>query len=396
MFFARARKWVCLLLAVAVVSFGDARAEELTQNGKAYLDAVWRVSNVAGFGPLFNNFTGDVYANSIVSSLSVQQVFRGAIPSVSNYSQTAHRQYENGSAGDCTGSNCTPDHKWVTWATPFMQWDVRKRTSVSLGYDTEAKGFATGITRLLGENSIIGLAVGYDKRKQEARDGYLQKIDSDTFHSAIYGGTSFGCFFVDAYAGYSWSSKRSERALPMANSFNNTANFNDSIWSTGFKASYIWILPGDLRIVPAVGLDYSYIHQSSIQEQMGGKTSSNRLFIDSADYHSLQTPVTLAVNKTFASDFLNFGGIASLWTPEVRVGWVPQFGSRHASVNVDAGDGLTFTSKSAKLGGTSNETVGVGLKVQINDRFTFGIDYDYSSGKDYSSDLLTGTFEISF
>jgi outer membrane autotransporter barrel domain len=395
MFFARARKWVCLLLAVAVLSFGDARAEELTQNGRAYLEAVMRASpGVTGSGPLFNNLTGDVYANSIVSSLSVQQVFRGTLPSVSNYSQTAHRQNENGSAGDCTGSNCAPDHKWVTWATPFMQWDVRKRTSVSLGYDTEAKGFATGITRLLGENTIIGLAVGYDKGKQEARDGYLQKIDSDTFHSAIYGGTSVGCFFVDAYAGYSWSSKRSERAVPRSE-LNNAANFNDSIWSTGFKASHIWVLPGDLRIVPAVGLDYRYIHQNSIQEQVRGMLT-NVLFIDSADYHSLQTPVTLAVNKTFASDFLSFGGIASLWTPEVRVGWVPQFGSRHASVNVNADDVVTFTSKSAKLGGTSSETVGAGLKMQLGEMVTFGIDYDYSSGEDYDSHLLTGKFEISF
>ena len=348
---------------------------------------------------------GDLYANAMVSSLSVQRVFRDAIPSFSDYSQTAHRQNDHGAAGFCSAATCDPNHKWITWNTPFLQRDTRERTHHTLGYDLTARGFAAGITRLLGDSAFIGLAAGYDSREQKARDNYFQKLNADTFHSAIYGGAALGHFDVDVYAGYSWSSKRTHRFVPknaIWYSVNNNANFNDGIWSSGIKGSYTWILPSDFRIVSTVGIDYSYLHQNEIQEQVKGTGSHrNRLTIDSADYHSVQTPVTLAINKTFASDFLNLGGIASLWTPEVRAGWIPQFGSKHASVNATTYDVEThtpysFVSQSAAIGGVSHGTVGAGLKIQIKDRFTLGIDYDYRFGKDYRSHVLAGTCGISF
>ena len=148
------RKLFASLLAAVVFAFGIAPAEEASPNAQKAFDAFIDASggsggnlNSASFTDaqrrLENSASSEVYATSMLTSLAVQRVFRNAIPSVSDYSQTAHRQNENSSLGVCTGSICAPEHKWVTWDTPFLQWDTQKRNDGYLGYDLSASGFAT-------------------------------------------------------------------------------------------------------------------------------------------------------------------------------------------------------------------------------------------------------------
>lgn len=365
------------------------------------------------FGILgFNNATAELYANGMLTSLSTQRIFRDTLPSVADYTQTAHRQASENYCGPIAGSICQPGSKWVMWDTPFLQFDTRKSNDGYLGYKYEASGFATGITRLIGEYSAVGLALGYDAREQKGKDGYHQKLKGDAFHAALYGGTNMGAFFFDAYAGFSWTSLRSNRkySYPVGMPVNQDrdtinfmdndlrGNYNDNILSGGLKASYVWALPKETRIIPSIGLDYSRVHINSIQET--GLNAISQLRVDSETYNAVQMPITVAANRTFACDFLSFGGINSLWTPEVRGGWVPQFGKSRAEVTAyeyfpNTNYTGTFNSKSTDIG-DSYGTVGAGLKIQIKDKFIFALDYDYRFGKKYSSHVLTGTYGVSF
>ncbi len=144
-------------------------------------------------GRFYNSASTEFFADNMLTSLAAQREFRNTLPSIRNYSQTAHMR---------SGANfCTPESNWVMWDTPFVTREKRDTNDGYLGYKTDIGGFATGISRLLGESSAIGLAAGYDHRKVSNTDGYYWRGRSDAFHSALYGGTALGCFFFDAYAG---------------------------------------------------------------------------------------------------------------------------------------------------------------------------------------------------
>jgi outer membrane autotransporter barrel domain len=392
------RRLAAILVALTL-SLSMAHAASLTPNAASYAaSAAVNGAAVSSDPWTLNNSTAEIYAAAMHTSISTQRIFREAFPSVADYSQTAHRQSTEENCGLVPGSICAPGKRWVMWDTPWIQKDKRKSKDGYLGYDYESSGFATGFTYLLDDKTEIGFAVGYDYRELEGRDGYYQKVKGDSFHAALYGGKAIGPLFLDAYAGFSWTSQRAKRGY--IDSFNNQAvdtngNYNDTILSAGFKASQVYIVGNDIRITPAIGFDFSRISTNNTTES----GSRGNLQVAGDSYNSFQTPITVAVNKTFQSNFLAFGGVCSLWTPEVRGGYVPQFGSKRSDVsaivyNVDP-QPFAINSQSAKQTG-SYGTVGAGMKIQIKDKFIFGLDYDYRFGSKYDSHVITGTYGVCF
>lgn len=393
------RRFAAILVAVLAHGIGLAQAATLTPNAASYANAAGATN--LGDAWTLNNSTAEVYAAAMQTSISTQRIFREALPSVADYSQTAHRQ-DTGAGENCglvSGSICAPGKRWVMWDTPWIQKDKRKSKDGYLGYDYESSGFATGFTYLLDDKTEIGFAVGYDYRELEGRDGYSQKVKGDSFHAALYGGKAIGAVFFDAYAGFSWTSQRAKREYIdsfTADQVGTNGNYNDTILSAGIKASQVYIVGNDIRITPAVGFDFSRISTNNTTETGSVR---HRLQVAGDNYNSFQTPITVSINKTFQSNFLAFGGICSLWTPEVRGGYIPQFGTKRSEVtaiNYDvAPQPFGFTSQSAKQTG-SYGTVGGGMKIQIKDRFIFGLDYDYRFGSKYDSHVITGTYGVSF
>jgi hypothetical protein len=182
----------------------------------------WGTSGNSGIDVrIENQATGELYADVMQSSVSIQREFRRALPSIYSYSQTAHYQnradsgfssadalantteLNSGVYAACPTTMCAPGSKWVMWDVPWMMRETRDYEDGFMGYRSSSSGFATGISRMLGESSAIGLAVGYDARKMDARDDYHQRNRADALHLALYGGTNIGRLFLDGYAGWS-------------------------------------------------------------------------------------------------------------------------------------------------------------------------------------------------
>ena len=390
------KRWLAVA-AVLAIAWGAAGAEDLSPNAWNYINATG-APMVPGAERGYNSITGEMFADVMQASVTVQREFARALPSIADYCQTAHVQNPDG----MNNSYCAPNSKWVMWDTPWYMKDTKKRDDGSLGYQNYSGGFATGISRLLGESTAIGLAVGYDDRKLTGRDDYHWREKADAFHAALYGGTAIGCFFVDAYAGYSHAWQRAERTVEFGNLDTNKANYSDTVLSAGVKASYVWVLPNEMRITPAIGLDYSYARQGALTEygwDSLGNASGTALRVDKAHHHSLLMPITVSVNRTFTSNFLTFGGKCSLWTPEVRAGWIPQFGSKRTGVDYRLASAPStspaVSARSNKLG-SSYGTAGAGLKIKLSDKYIFAIDYDYTFSGKYNNHSITGTYGVSF
>ncbi len=288
-----------------------------------------------------NQLTGELYADVMQGSVSIQREFRRALPSIYSYSQTAHRQ-ERADAGFgsdaayantaeitseayaiCPTTMCAPGAKWVMWDVPWIMNETRDRNDGYMGYRSATSGFATGISYMLGEASAIGFAVGYDARKIDARDSYHQRNRADALHLALYGGTNIGCLFLDGYAGWSRAWNRAERTIDVIGTGQDIlkSNYDDDVFSAGLKASYVWILDNEVRITPSLGVDFSHVKLGSFDERVHSNAGSGvdtNLRSHGSGYTNLAVPVAVAVNKTYGSDFLMFKGARSLWTPEVR------------------------------------------------------------------------------
>ena len=418
-------------VAVALVAAASqAKAVDMSVNGG-------RVNSIYGntlTARQANSFAGELFSDVMGASITVQREFRKALPSIYSYSQTAHHQNRAdlgfasrdalASAADgeaaivstvdpgmariyCPTSMCAPDSKWVMWDVPFMIKDTKKRKDNFLGYEQSVSGFATGISYMLGEASAIGLAVGYDYRKLDGRDLYHMRDRADTFHAALFGGTNIGRVFLDGYAGYSRSWHRTERAAfdpgSVLNFDRNAANFNDTVLSAGLKASYVWILPNDVRITPSAGIDYSHVRFSGATEKgrntATGANSNTLLRARKNTYDAAAIPLMVSLNRTFSWNRLCFGGERSLWTPEVRGGYVPQIGAKRASTRntfvSGANNGASFRARSTTM--TDNYgTVGAGMKMKIRDKYIFAVDYDYAFSSKYQNHSLTAMYGVSF
>ncbi len=400
------------LVAVMIVTGGMAGAEDLTPNGGRLAESLG--VDPSGSEGRYNSAAGDLYADMLGASVSVQREFRRSLPSIYSYSQTAHYQNRADAGGAssaalanldatnyyavCPTTMCSPGSKWVMWDVPFMTRETRKGEGGYYGFDQHTSGFATGISRMLGETGAVGLAIGYDARKLSSREGYRMQNNADAFHAALYGGTNIGNFFFDAYAGYSYSRNRAERGVFEVDGGDfsiNKANFSDTVWSAGLKASYVWILPNDMRITPSVGADFSHVRASSFSER-SNEGADSLLRGDANNYSTVSMPVMVSVNKTFNTSFLAFGGHDALWTPEVRAGYVPEFGSKRADATLHyPGAANKFKAESTKLAG-SYGTVGGGMKIKLRDKFIFAVDYDYTFGSDYENHSVTGMYGVSF
>lgn len=398
-------------VALTMVANG-AVAEDISPNANK-AGAAMGVTVTAANARMYNSMAGEMYPDVMLGSMSIQREFRRALPSIYSYSQTAH--YQNradvGSEGAyasasedayaavaaCPTTMCAPGSKWVMWDVPFMMDETRRRDDSYLGYRNRVSGFATGISRMLGETSAIGLAVGYDARKLDGRDDYHMRNRGDTFHAALYGGTSIGHFFVDGYAGYSRSWNRSERNVEAPGATTQLkANYNDTVLSAGLKASYVWILGNDARITPSIGLDYSHVRMGSFSERLHYGNAGYRMRVDKSSYDNLAMPIMVSANKTFASNFLTFKGAPALWTPEVRGGWVPQFGADKARARVDLAGGTSSYRTTSSTLADSYGTVGAGLKMKLADKYIFAVEYDYSFASKYSNHSVTAMYGVSF
>lgn len=328
--------------------------------------------------------------NMTMTSALAQRTFRNTLPSIVNYSQTAFAtssaSVKAGSpdaVASLTSSYCSPNSNWIMWDTPFIVSDTRKADATNYGYDSTLTGFSTGISRMLGQNSAIGLAVGYDSRRMSNSDRNLWSGRGDAFHAALYGGTAIGCFFLDAYAGFSYDRQRFDI---WGGGNTTTGKFSDTILSAGLKASYVWILPNEMRIIPSLGLDFTHVRSGSFSANGGGAS----IDVESSRYSTIRTPVAVTVNRTFSSNFLSFGGYQSLWTPEFRAAWTPQFGATHATRSAPAMSVNSYPRSS------SYGTVGAGLKIKLRGKYIFGVDYDYTFANNYRNHTLTGTYGVSF
>lgn len=398
-----------VVVTAMVLLAGGTQAVDFTNSGNAVNSAMNGIMN-----PNFANAAaGEPYANVMGTSVTIQREFRRALPSIYSYTQTAHYQdrADAGISGEayanvdsqsyvvCPTTMCAPGKKWVMWDVPFYMNATQKATDGALGYSTAVSGFATGLSRMIGESSAIGIAVGYDARRMTPKDGYHFRNRADTLHTAVYGGTNIGNFFLDGYAGWSRSWNRMEREVTDGGAFSgiNKANYKDNVYSAGLKLSYVWIFQNDVRITPSLGLDFSHVRMDAINERSHSTNFlTTHLRGDKSNYSSLAVPLMVSVNKTFASNILTFRGAQSLWTPEVRGGYVPVIGSKRTGVDMAFADGgRSWKTTGARYNG-SYGTVGGGLKMKLADKYIFEVAYDYTFGKKYNNHSVTGMYGVSF
>ncbi len=253
---------------------------------------------------------------------------------------------------------------------------------------------ATGLERYLGDNAKIGLALGYShtdmKLKSSMIPGLKNDITGNAFHTALYGGMRFGeAFFLDGYAGYSFTYNNASVFDPdLEDSFAFDRSFHDHIYSAGLKGSYVFTVGDGTRIIPSLGLDYAYAKQGAWNAV---DADGSPLWANSTSFNDLEMPLMLKVNHTFGSG-------NTLWTPEIRGGWIPRFGSDTADfmlTSVENSIPEYYSVKSSSLG-HSRGVIGAGITGQFAGRHSLGVNYDFSFGKKRTQHLLSLDYGLSF
>ncbi len=326
-------------------------------------------------------------ADAMLTSIAAQRTFSGVLPSAADY---AGKQ----AFPEASGPSCAPAG-WEVWASPFGRVAEHDGEGIFNGYEFDQFGGSVGLTRSFG-NAFLGVSVGYDHRKTKMGDFASIKnlsgtgenledasVKGDALHTALYGGATFGSFFVDAYAGFSRSWNDTTLAA-WDNRYD--GKYADNVYSAGLKIGNVWNLSCDARLLASIGLDYSHVKTPEYDIHYSTGFDDVR----SSSFNSAELPIMLGLDKTFSS-----GGVS--WTPEIRAGWIPRFGARSSSfacADSTAPNDVYYARSTRQP--TSYGVVGTGLTVRASDKVRVGLDYDFRFARRETSHTFSASLGIGF
>ncbi|MCC8180153.1 MAG: autotransporter outer membrane beta-barrel domain-containing protein [Planctomycetes bacterium] len=303
-----------------------------------------------------------ILADSLVYSYSVQQLFIEQAPSAIN-------RYGSSAKGFTAPATLTSGCNNI-WVGPNAGYLVNKRRSGEEAKTTmDIYGVSLGYDRMFG-NFFAGIAFGYDHGKYKVKN-LGEKLDNkgDTFQSMIYGGFLANCFAIDAHIGYSRTWNKLDAYLEDGLDIEDfDGKFKNDMVSAGLKASYVYATPAGTRIVPSLGLNYSYVRQGSYTTRLGPDDNFGaRMRLSSESYNRLFIPLEVRLDHTFQCGTIGI-------TPMVKGGANFMVGPKHASVRVnEVGTADTWDSRAIKQSHIEGK-VGAGVNFKFN-KVDVGLDY---------------------
>ncbi|MCC8167117.1 MAG: autotransporter outer membrane beta-barrel domain-containing protein, partial [Planctomycetes bacterium] len=211
-----------------------------------------------------------------------------------------------------------PAGRGAVWASGFGSWADQKNRNSLAGYDYDSRGFALGYEYTRGD-LLIGVAASYADGDLDVRD-LRYKNDVDVLNLALYGVYAHrsGLYLQGGLGyGHAWNDYRVD--LLAAPGASKKGKYGSDLFSAGVELGYAASLPGNISLVPSLGLEYTHVRNESWSERLSGTEAQTANRFDAGHDHGLSVPLGLRLGK-----LIRFGRDGGSIVPEIRAAVVYQ------------------------------------------------------------------------
>ena len=312
----------------------------------------------------FDALSGEAYSSEGTAAFNAAQQLRDVLQArlqvLASGSKVASLAYAPAAGDELTGD--AP----AVWGQVFGTWGVNDATATAAKLERRSSGFLGGADKAVGEDSRIGVALGYSHSDFDVKS-LLSSSESDSFHLAGYAGTKLGVLDLGGNISYSYGRAEAKRTVIVGGLTNNLSSDYDTHTVQASVEAGIDVDMTEVVLTPFAGLAGTYVRTDSFTETGG--------------------PAALAID---ASD--NITGVTSLGLRVRReAGHVALTGSaawRHAFGDVAPASRVAFASAPAasfivRGAPVAEDTLAVGAHIDFDiaqaTRLTFGYAGEFAS-----------------
>lgn len=252
----------------------------------------------------------------------------------------------------------------------------------ALGYDTEQTQVALGADRQMGDQFLVGAAVGYSETELDA--GAMGAATTFSYQGLVYAGWRQGLHYVNGAVSLSRDSYKTTRTLalpagsqtvfakPQGESFGLDLETGRDL---GFEA---------LDVTLIAGLSADRIERDAVSEQGSPLAALN---LSATTREAVQGRLGVQFSQQLARGDVRL-------TPQASAFVLQEFADLEGR-SVATLDGATFTSRAASPGRTSLR-LSAGLDAKVRDNARLNLTYRYDASDQTQSHALMATAAISW
>lgn len=296
--------------------------------GKALYDALYALNTPQAYGTAmtqlsgagqpaaqsasmgaFSGFAGSIgdRQNALVSGAADSQSGAAQAVAFSYADRTMSAQVQNAEAAFASLTPVTPSQDgWGVWAQGFGRWSSVGDAGALAGSTSRSGGFMLGADRVLADNLIGGIAVGFARTATESAG---TTATSDTYTGALYASWTPGRAVVDLRAAAGPSQTQTSRTTILTPSAiqGQASGFGGSI---GVEAGYL-IPVAQFTMKPYAGLAWQGLRRNGYAETQ----QPFGLVYPSQSFEKLTTTLGVGFSTQLRVDH----GITLM--PELKLGW---------------------------------------------------------------------------
>ena len=283
---------------------------------------------------------------------------------------------------------CYQDKSNRIWAGGFGAWTRQDDKGGDYGYKYNSGGFILGYDYRIGDITF-GLSGAYSSGTFKNNDG-AGKTDVDTMNFGLYGSYDPDSgFYADASIGYghTWNKDKSSFSFG-GGRVTTSGKFQNHSFQAGTHIGYAFKVPGEVRIVPTVGVEYMHIYQKAWNERASNPAFSH--WYGSSNTNYVEIPVGVRIARTW-----KLGGGASI-TPEIRGAWIYEANNPDTELQMGFMGSSSSTTIYGVNSGRSRGMVGAGVKASFTSNIDGFIDYNFEFRSGYKNHNIMAGLGVSF
>ena len=305
------------------------------------------------------------YTQTLVKRMHSLRSFIGSVNSDMNYSQTKDYGF---------------------WVEGFGQWGNQDSHRSTIGYESDTKGMAFGLDRLLDDNVLAGISVGTSSADMRLNQNQGTGDIRSNFGSA-YGSYFTDRMYVDGVLSYGRQDYHNMRSTSIGSISNNVSSSHDGKSYGAYVESGYMLKAGAWALQPFVSLGYTYLDDEGYKEH--GAEGIN-LIIEDRNTDSLISDLGARIVYPFKIQ-------SWLCIPEATLAWQHDFDIDKRSIVAAFGSAPNIKFSTSRVG-YDTEGLILGAAVTLLSRYdiSFSINYTGDIRTNYNAHSLSGGIRYEF
>lgn len=313
----------------------------------------------------YDNLSGEIHASLKGAVLTNSRYTRDAV----NGRLMARSNGEHESLADTARG---------LWASSWARDGHLKDDGNAARANQNGGGLLIGADFTFSENTVAGIAIGYEHTSVDVGGLRRSNADIDAYHLMAYGSTKAGEIDLRGAIGYARLDIDTKRHITLNGLQSlNEASYNGALMQAFIEGSHTFAMTPQVSITPYANIAYTQIQTDDFSEKGNSTALQNHIHTD----HLVTTTLGGRGEWKF--------GTREQHTIFADLGWQHRFGDKAPEVRVNFAQGNGFTIRGNELGRDS-AIIGLGSNFELQPNLNLRVGYQ----GEFSSQLMDNGVQV--